>query len=53
MKTHCPNATLVLDRFHIVKALNAAAAGVKEVVASKWFMLPALPSPRWFVLTMG
>jgi transposase len=30
---HCPNATLVLDRFHIVKALNAA---VDEVRKEQW-----------------
>jgi transposase len=33
IKTHCPNATLVLDRFHIVKALNAA---VDEVRKEQW-----------------
>ncbi len=31
--THCPNAALVLDRFHIVKALNAA---VDEVRKEQW-----------------
>lgn len=30
---HCPNATLVLDRFHIVKALNEA---VDEVRKEQW-----------------
>ena len=30
---HCPNAKLVLDRFHIVKALNAA---VDEVRKEQW-----------------
>jgi transposase len=30
IKTHCPNATLVLDRFHIVKALNAAVDDVRK-----------------------
>ena len=30
---HCPNATLVLDRFHIAKALNAA---VDEVRKEQW-----------------
>ena len=30
---HCPNATLVLDRFHIVKALNNA---VDEVRKEQW-----------------
>jgi transposase len=33
IKRHCPNATLVLDRFHIVKALNAA---VDEVRKEQW-----------------
>jgi transposase len=33
IKEHCPNATLVLDRFHIVKALNAA---VDEVRKEQW-----------------
>jgi len=33
IRTHCPNATLVLDRFHIVKALNAA---VDEVRKEQW-----------------
>jgi transposase len=27
---HCPNATLVLDRFHIVKALNSAVDNVRK-----------------------
>jgi len=31
--THCPNATLVLDRFHIVKALNSA---LDEVRKQQW-----------------
>jgi transposase len=31
--THCPNAALVLDRFHIVKALNGA---VDEVRNAQW-----------------
>lgn len=30
---HCPNATLVIDRFHIVKALNAA---LDEVRKQQW-----------------
>jgi transposase len=30
IKTHCPNATLVLDRFHIMKALNAAVDEVRK-----------------------
>jgi transposase len=33
IKAHCPNATLVLDRFHVVKALNAA---VDEVRKEQW-----------------
>lgn len=33
IQTHCPNATLVLDRFHIVKALNEA---VDEVRKAQW-----------------
>jgi transposase len=33
IKTHCPNATLVLDRLPIVKALNAA---VDEVRKEQW-----------------
>jgi transposase len=33
IEEHCPNATLVLDRFHIVKAFNAA---VDEVRKDQW-----------------
>ena len=33
IKAHCPNATLVVDRFHMVKALNAA---VDEVRKEQW-----------------
>ena len=33
IKAHCPTATLVLDRFHIVKALNEA---VDEVRKQQW-----------------
>ena len=33
IKHHCPNATLVLDRFHVVKALNNA---VDEVRKQQW-----------------
>lgn len=29
IKEHCPNATLVIDRFHVVKALNAALDKVR------------------------
>ena len=33
IEDHCPNATLVLDRFHIAKALNEA---VDEVRKEQW-----------------
>lgn len=33
IQEHCPNATLVLDRFHIVKAINAA---LDEVRKEQW-----------------
>src|SRR4030042_964569 len=33
IEEHCPNATLVLDRFHIVKALNGH---VDEVRKEQW-----------------
>lgn len=33
IQAHCPNATLVIDRFHVVKALNAA---VDEVRKEQW-----------------
>ena len=33
---HCPNATLVIDRFHVVKALNQA---VDEVLKDEWHAL--------------
>ena len=33
IKAHCPNATLVIDRFHLVKALNEA---VDEVRKKQW-----------------
>lgn len=33
IRTHCPNAKLVLDRFHIVKAINDA---VDEVRKQQW-----------------
>jgi transposase len=33
IEKHCPNATLILDRFHIVKALNEA---VDEVRKQQW-----------------
>ena len=38
IKHHCPNATLVIDRFHIVKALNQA---VDEVRKDEWRALDA------------
>jgi transposase len=36
IKHHCPNATLVIDRFHVVKALNEA---VDEVRKEQWHAL--------------
>ena len=30
IETHCPNATLVLDRFHVVKTLNEAVDEVRK-----------------------
>ena len=30
IKHHCPNATLVIDRFHLVKSLNAAVDAVRK-----------------------
>ena len=38
IKHHCPNATLVIDRFHVVKALNEA---VDEVRKEEWRALDA------------
>jgi transposase len=48
---HCPNATLVLDRFHIVKALNEA---VDEVRKEEWRKMPdkfrkAFKGIRWLL----
>ena len=48
---HCPNATLVLDRFHIVKALNNA---VDEVRKEQWRLAggeqrQALKGLRWLL----
>jgi transposase len=48
---HCPNVTLVLDRFHIVKALNAA---VDEVRKEQWRLASpdqrkALKGLRWLL----
>ena len=38
IKAHCPNATLVIDRFHVVKALNGA---LDEVRKEQWRELAA------------
>jgi transposase len=51
IRAHCPNATLVLDRFHIVKALNAA---VDEVRKQQWRLAgadqrKALKGLRWLL----
>jgi transposase len=52
IKEYCPNATLVLDRFHIVKALNNA---VDEVRKQEWRSLQgteegrALKGLRWLL----
>ncbi len=51
IKAHCPNATLVLHRFHIVKALNAA---VDEVRKEQWRLAggeqrQALKGLRWLL----
>jgi transposase len=51
IKAHCPNATLVLDRFHIVKALNAA---VDDVRKEQWRLAggderKALKGLRWLL----
>ena len=48
---HCLNATLVLDRFHVVKALNAA---VDEVRKEQWRLASreerkALKGLRWLL----
>jgi len=48
---HCPNATLVLDRFHVVKALNAA---VDDVRKQQWRLAgrehrKALKGLRWLL----
>lgn len=48
---HCPNATLVLDRFHVVKSLNAA---VDEVRKQQWRLASgeqrqALKGLRWLL----
>lgn len=54
IKAHCPNATLVIDRFHLVKALNEA---VDEVRKEQWRELGAaqrkfVKGLRW-LLGMG
>jgi transposase len=51
LQDHCPNATLVLDRFHLVKALNAA---VDEVRKEQWRVAnkrerKALKGLRWIL----
>lgn len=51
IEAHCPNATLVLDRFHIVRALNAA---VDEVRKEQWRVAgaderKALKGLRWLL----
>jgi transposase len=51
IEDHCPNATLVLDRFHIAKALNEA---VDEVRKEQWRLAEpdertALKGLRWLL----
>jgi transposase len=51
IEDHCPNATLVLDRFHIAKALNDA---VDEVRKEQWRIADpderkALKGLRWLL----
>lgn len=51
IKHHCPNATLVIDRFHVVKALNEA---VDEVRKDEWRSLDsegrkAIKGLRWLL----
>jgi transposase len=51
LEHHCPNATLVLDRFHVVKALNNA---VDEVRKEQWReaspgLRKALKGLRWLL----
>jgi len=51
IKDHCPNATLVIDRFHLVKALNEA---VDEVRKEEWRQLgaddrQAIKGLRWML----
>jgi transposase len=51
IKHHCPSATLVIDRFHVVKALNEA---VDEVRKEQWRALDtegrkAIKGLRWLL----
>ncbi len=51
IKAHCPNATLVIDHFHVVKALNEA---VDEVRKEEWRQLgsddrKAIKGLRWLL----
>ena len=51
IKHHCPNATLVIDRFHLVKSLNEA---VDEVRKQEWRALEgdarrAVKGLRWLL----
>jgi len=51
IRHHCPNATLVIDRFHVVKALNQA---VDEVRKEQWRALDkkgrqAIKGLRWLL----
>jgi transposase len=51
IKHHCPNASLVIDRFHLVKALNEA---VDEVRKEEWRTLDtdgrkAIKGLRWLL----
>ena len=51
IKHHCPNATLVIDRFHVVKALNQA---VDDVRKNEWRALDtqgrkAIKGLRWLL----
>jgi transposase len=51
IKHHCPNATLVIDRFHVVKALNEAVDTVRK---EEWRSLQgdqrhAIKGLRWLL----
>jgi transposase len=51
IKHHCPNATLVIDRFHVVKALNEAVDTVRK---EEWRSLEgderkAIKGLRWLL----